>query len=510
MSRYRPAASHAAWMAFATLVVAGGSARVAHAQGKNKKGEEQPTCQVDDRGAVELTSAQLFLRKATDPKTDTAEKSKALKQAVGTLTPAEGRIKNDLGQAYLLGESLALWAAQPGAPLSGPRGTFGFKDKPADSIDVLAFTDSLFTRVQKDKPDCAAYLGQLRQQPYVPLVNAAIQALNAGKVDSAEALAKQSLEIYRQSPYAYNVLAGIAVRRNDYAAAAKNYQMVLDLAATDTSFARMRSSAFYNLAVVTQTLAEAAKGPDRKALQDSSVALWRAYTAANPADANGKAGLAHALQASGDTASAAALTSDMVANPTKYTDVQIFQAAIAAARENRQAEALRLFKAGLTLNPYFRDALAYVGGAYAAAGQADSLFPLARRLLEVDPSNPDTYQLIAYAFQTRMHADKDPAAKKADQDTLLLYFTKFKNAPVKLTVTKFSHDGDKLLLGGTVQNLTDAPKTWPIKFEFLDKTGKVIATQDVPPLTVAPKASKDFTVTVEQPGIAAFKYEPLQ
>jgi Flp pilus assembly protein TadD len=497
-------------MAFATLVVAGGSARPAHAQGKNKKGEDQTTCQVDDRGAVELTSAQLFLQKATDPKTDTTDRTKALKQAIGALTPNEGRIKNEVGQAYMLGEALALWAAQPGAPLSGPRRTFGFREKPDEPIDVLAFTDSLFTRVQKDKPDCATYLGQLRQQPYVPLVNAAIQALNAGKIDSAEALAKQSLEIYRKSPYAYNVLAGVAVRRNDYTAAAKNYQTVLDLSATDTSLARLKSAAFYNLAVVTQSEAEAAKGSDKKALQDSSLVLWRAYAAANPADANGKAGLAHALQVGGDTLSAAALTSDMAANPTKYTDVQVFQAAISAAHDNRQAEALRLFKAGLTINPYFRDALAYVGGAYGTAGQADSLFPVARRLLEVDPSNPDTYQLIAYAFQMRLHADKDPTAKKADQDTLLYYFTKFKNAPVKVTVTKFSHDGDKLTLGGTVQNLTDTPKTWPIKFEFLDKTGKVIATQDVPPLTVDPKGSKDFTVTVQQAGIAAFKYEPLQ
>ena len=156
------------------------------------------------------------------------------------------------------------------------------------------------------------------------------------------------------------------------------------------------------------------------------------------------------------------------------------------------------------------DALAYVAGEYAQAGKVDSLFPLARRLLDIDPSNPDSYQLMAYAYQLKAHNDKVPAVKKADQDTLLSYFSKYQNAPVKLSVTKFGHDGDKVAIAGTVENKTDAPKTWPIKFEFLDNTGKVIATQDVPPLTIDPKGTKSFSLSVEQPGIVAYKYEPLK
>ncbi len=518
MARYRHSARRAAGlmgkcvvamcltMCLAISVAAG----VARAQGKGKdkdkkKGEE---CQPDDNSSVELVSGRLFLQKATDPKADTAEKAKDLKSAIGALTPKE-RIKNEAGQAYLLAEALSLWAGRPGAPTTGTRASFGFKSNPDGQVDILTMADSLLTKLQAAKPECAELVGAIRQQPYVPLVNRAIQELNAGHIDSAEALAKRSLVIYRNSPFASNVLAGVAVKRGDNAGAATAYRQTIELAGNDSTYAKLKMSAMYNLAVVTQARADAATGADRKTLADSALTLWKTYTAANPSDENGKAGLAHALQAAGDTLSASALSADMVTNPHKYSDVQIFRSAIAAAHDNRQADAVKLFEAGLTLNPYFRDALYYVSTTYFNAGQQDKLFPVAHRLVEIDPSNPDNYQLLAGAYQIRAKADKNPATKKADTDTLLTYFNKYRNMPVKLTVTKFDRETDKLMLEGTVQNLSDAEKTYPLKFQFLDATGAVIASQDAPPLTVPAKSSKDFTITVNHPGIFAYKYAPL-
>lgn len=512
MIGYSPVARHAAWTWCAAFLVAGTIGRNASAQGKGKKQDTTPaTCQIGGLDGADFVSAQLYLQKATDPKTDSADKMKALQQAIGTLTPPSGT-RNQLGQAYMLGQALALWGGRPGAALSGPRGAIGFKDKPDQPIDVLTFTDSLFKRVEQEKPDCAAYLAQLRQQPYVPLVNAAIEELNAGKVDSAQTLAKEALEIYRQSPYAYNVLGGVAVRHNDFATASTNYLQVIALAGSDTAYARLKSNASYNLAVVTQAQAEAAKGADRRALQDSSVALWRAYAATNPADPNGKAGLAHALQTSGDTLSATALTTDMVANPSKYSDLAILQAARTATQHQRPQDAMKLYEAFLTLNPYFPQALYQVGVLYFNAKDYEKLFPVARRLIDIDPSNPDDFRLLAAGYQLRAFVDKTkrPSALKADNDSALMYFSEFKTLPVQLAVTKFVHDGDKVTLTGTVQNRGTAAKTYTIKFQFLDKTGQVVASQDAPPLTVDPQGTQSFTVSAEQPGIVAYKYAPLQ
>ena len=509
MSPYRHTGWRGAGLIVGSLVVScliASTAAWAQGKGKGKGGNQ---CQPDDNGGAELLSARLYMQKATDPKADSAEKVKDLKGAINALTPHE-HIRNDVGQAYVLAEALSVWAAQPGAATTGTRGSFGFKDQPDGQVDILATDDSLLNRVQTAQPECADMVSRIRQEAYVPIVNHAIQQLNAGQYDSADASAKRALTIYKDSPYAYNVVAGVAVKRNDNAAAAAAYKQTIEKSGTDTSYTRLKTSAQYNFAVVTQALAEAATGADKKAKSDSAVALWRAYVAANPSDQNGKAGLSHALQVEGDTLSASALTTDMVSNPKKYTDVQIFRAAIAAARDDKQADAVKLFEAGLTLNPYFRDALYYVSTTYFNAGQQAKLFPVAKRLVEIDPSNPDNYQLLAGAYQIRAKADKSVAVKKADTDTLLKYFDKYKTMPVRLTVSKFDRESDKLTLAGTVQNLSESEKTYPLKFQFIDTTGAVVASQDAPPLTVPAKSSKDFTITVNQGGIAAYKYAPLE
>ncbi|MBC7894631.1 MAG: hypothetical protein H7066_04415, partial [Cytophagaceae bacterium] len=91
----------------------------------------------------------------------------------------------------------------------------------------------------------------------------------------------------------------------------------------------------------------------------------------------------------------------------------------------------------------------------------------------------------------------------------LKYFNRFQDAKAKIAFNLWSHDGDKHVLAGTVDNLGDAPADYTVKFEFLDVTGKVIATKDAPVSAIAAKGSKSFRVEVEGAGIVAFKYAPF-
>ena len=52
-------------------------------------------------------------------------------------------------------------------------------------------------------------------------------------------------------------------------------------------------------------------------------------------------------------------------------------------------------------------------------------------------------------------------------------------------------------------------KTYTLKVDFLDNTGKTVATQEATVGAVDPKGSKPFRITVEQEGVAAFKYAPV-
>lgn len=484
-----------------------GSAGTLQAQHGKKAGPEK--CDVEDDNSAEAISARLFLSRATDPKASAEDKTKSLHQAVGALGGKYDRNK-EFGRDYLLGEALVLLAADPGTPAVGPRSSFGFKEDPAGQINVLATADTVLTALGTGKPVCEPQAAAIRQQAYVPLVNASIQALNSGQVDSAASLAQRALVVYTKSPYVYNVLGGVAVKKNDLPTAAQNYRLVIDRSGTDTTYTKLKNQALYNFAVVTQSRAEGATGADKKVLSDSAIALWKAYAQANPGDPSAQAGLTHALQASGDSAAAGQLYADMINNPSKYTDVQLFQSGAAAARANRDSDAVRLFEAGLKVNPYYNEALYFVSNSYFNHNDLEKLFPAVRRLVDVDPSDSANYRLLAGAYQLRYKSDKNPVARRADQDSLLSALNKWKHPAVQVTVTKVVHDGDKLEVAGKVQNLTATSKTYALKFQFLDASGKVLTTQDVPPLAVGPQSGQPFDVTITQPGVIAYKYAPLQ
>ena len=89
--------------------------------------------------------------------------------------------------------------------------------------------------VEKASPECAAVISQWRQQkPWLNALNGAINALNAGQLDSAEILAKRSLILDRRAPYAYSVLGSVAQKRKNWPAANDYWKQTLAAAGTDT------------------------------------------------------------------------------------------------------------------------------------------------------------------------------------------------------------------------------------------------------------------------------------
>jgi tetratricopeptide (TPR) repeat protein len=223
---------------------------------------------------------------------------------------------------------------------------------------------------------------------------------------------------------------------------------------------------------------------------------------------------------SGDKESATKLFDEMVANPDKYTDTQLFEAGVGAARADQPEPAAKLFEAGLKKNPYSRDGLFNLGATLSTAEKWDELPPVLSKLIEVDPENPDNYRLWALYYQGKAKALKPLAEKKPDtdpnvkawqsaNDSLLKYFKRFQEAPVKVAFSMFSHDGAKHVLSGLVENMSDASKAYTLKFDFLDSSGNTVTSKEVAVPEVGAKASKSFRVEVEGPGIVAFKYAPL-
>ncbi|HEX6057939.1 MAG TPA: FxLYD domain-containing protein [Gemmatimonadaceae bacterium] len=468
-------------------------------------GAQEATCTVDvQRGDLGKANKALAVAQiATKP----ADKKKNLSEAVRTLSRMKDKSAPEWN--FLLGQALGGLADLPETPAVATRGSLGFTDAQDVTVDVLAAADSAFTAFETARPECKSEVVGYRQRPWVNLVNAAIQHVNADQNDSAAHYARRSLVIYRESPYAYNVLAAVAQRAGDKAQTEANLRRTIETAGEDTTFADIKKGAMLALAGLTAESASSLEGDAAKAKYTEAAGLFRQYLAMEPKDPAATAGLGEALLLAGDSAAYDAHYKGVAADAANYSDVQLFRACTEAVRAERNDVATALCEAGVAKNPYYRDGLYVLATAYYSADAADKMMPVAQRLVAVDPSNPDSYQLLAGAFQLKQKVEKDAKAKRALTDSVVAYMQKAEALPGRVSFTRFAMDGAKRTLVGSVQNSGKAQKSFTVKIEFLDKAGNVVATQEATVGPVKPQESAEFTVTAENDAIIAYRYAPL-
>jgi tetratricopeptide (TPR) repeat protein len=463
-------------------------------------------CEIKDNSPFQLASAKQYLglvRGSGKPD----ERPKHLRNAVRVLTDNAERIENQLGRQFLLGQVFHQWLKQPGlAEGATTRGNVGYTQRAGEPLDLFAAMDSAFSVVETQRPECADSLARFRRDVWIPIINAAVQAANSGSADSAKMLATRSLVVFRGTPHAYNVLANVAQKTNDMPALVENLGKVIEIAGSDTAWKKQKLEATYNLGVAYTTQAETGPEAERKEKFAQAAKLFREYLAVEPDNTNAQAGLARALQAMGDTAAVVSIFSTMIASPDRYTDIQLFEAGVAAARAKREAEAAQLFEHGLKKNPYYRDALFNLANMYLSLKDGEKMLPVSLRLAEVDPGSPNTWTLVAASYQLLAQKEKAAAKKKALNDSLVKYIEMSEKIPYGVTVNDFRHAGAEHTVLGQVENRGKAAKSFNLRFEFLDASGNVVAKQEATVGPVEPARTAEFTVKVQQSGITAYRY----
>jgi tetratricopeptide (TPR) repeat protein len=516
-------------------------------------GAQQKACEIDEGTPNQVARAMLDLQIAqSSGKPDDA--ANKLKDAVKLLSEAD-KTKNPVGRSMVMGRTLVLWMNQPS--MAGgvtTRGALGFTTEPTASYDIIAGIDSAFSVVEASNPECVSQTSPWRQQKaWVDLVNHAVELGNAaGSGDSAKIVATRSLMLYKNAPYAYMVLAKVSAEKNQPKDAINYYKEAI-AAAKDTSLADTRRGLLQQLGAYASDLYEAGSGPDKAGYMTEAKAAYEAL-AKDPgtkyADAarNGQARIA---TMSGDTTAIRASYADQIANPGAFSYTSIMNAAVTAARASQTRDALKLFEAARTLNPYHRDVLYNLARLYLLDSAYAKGLDVARQLVAVDPSNPDNYQLLVLGY-SGIKKDYDLKLKKVDStqkaygqkantvknakvvsayvdsaarnnkvliayqdssrvtvDSALKYNDVMQKLPARVAFTEFTPTDAKASLGGSITNQSDAARSFSVKIEFLDKTGKVVATQDVSVGPVQPKASGTFSVTGTGAGIVAFRYPPI-
>jgi tetratricopeptide (TPR) repeat protein len=474
----------------------------------------QSSCTIDAAAPGPLAVVSLSLTKASaSPKPE--DRTKNVRDAVKRLTEKPDQYKAvEAERQFALGRALMTYAeGMPGPTYVAKRGDVGFTADKEATVNLLAAADTAFSAVERARPECVATIAQYRmQQPWVKLINGAVAAVNAQQADSAEFYARQSLLVHRTNPYGYVVLANVGRLRKNDQAVLENSRKIIEVAGTDTTYNDVRQRAFIDVGYLLSEQAKTAPAAQKAALNAEATKALRAYLAEAP---NGEdaaavqAQLAGVLAATGDTAAVASTYRAMLDNPATYSDLALAQAGVTAERSKRPADAVKLYEASLQKNPYFRDVLYNLASAYYDTNRFDDMAPVLTRLLSLDPNNPDNFLLKAYYHQGKMNAIKSGPVKKLHTDSLLAWNQRSKSAPVAVKVTNFQRETAKTTLTGSVENRGTAAKAYAVTVEFLDKDGKVVATQRADVGSVAPKQSKTFTVSAEAPGVVAYRYQPV-
>ena len=493
----------------------------------------QPACDIDQNKPSTLGLAVLSIT-GVQNSPDTAVKYKALRAAVKRVSDdANAPKQNPAGTAFTLGQAFTLLAQDVRLANSATRADVGFSSNPTAPADLLKLVDSTMTVVETAKPNCASVAGQLREAAWGQTTNAALQALNAQQFDSAAKLAERGLVVYKKSPLSYYVLATTAQQKGDNARAAQYWPRVAEATASDTSqqARELRGAALQNLAIIAANGAQGAPAAEKPARATEAAAAIRAFLAAYPTSPDAprmQATLAQMITLTGDKSALGAVYADQLANPTKYDDLALTNAGVIASQANNPADAAKLFSAALAQNPLQRDALNNLTSSYYGLKQYQAMIPVAQRLMAVDPANPDNPLFLAYAYKGLYDATKSPALRKAYSDSLVKYNRLSTEMPVKVSFTEFTRGDTRAVLGMNVEALkvgaaasaragartaarpaaaAGAPKTYAFTFEFLDKSGAVVDTQQVSVGPVAPGQSKAARVESAKGGVVAFRYK---
>ena len=471
-----------------------------------------PACEPNQSTPPQVARAYLFLQKAF-ASLKGGNPSNDLRAAIGQLSDPKVMAANPVGTNFMLGQSYILFLQTPGVTGTMRRGDLGLLTNPDGVIDIYLAADSAFDAVEAKAPECAAQTAQWRQQnPWLAVTNNAINALNANKLDSAEIYSKWSLALSDKLPYAYSVLAGVAKARKDQAAATKYWQQTLTIVGTDTVYNDVRLKTYYEMAQDAVARAEASSGAAKLAAAREAIAALKGYIAAEPNDYQTTSALqnmARMYVALGDTARIADIYAPMLANPTNWGESTLLQAGVTATRYNRNSDAVRLFEAALKNNPYQRDALNNLAASYINDKQFDKVPDLVNRLLALDPNNPDNVLMYGYLYSGLLKNAKTAKDRKLYTDSLVYYTGKADKMPMKVSFTEFSRSETEVVIAGDVENRGTASRTFNVYFEFIDKTGKVVASQQATVGPVAPKGKQAFRVSVQAKDVAGYRYRPI-
>ncbi len=491
-----------------------------------------PKCDIPLQTNPKLLTAGLLFNKAFDAKATAADKAKSLAGTLKIITddvtgfPAAMQPSRN----FLLSQVLLVWLDQPGTNIAENRGKLGYTADPAGTIDIASAIDTAFKVIRAAKPECSDSLKLYTNGLWGTLINKAVSYTNAQQLDSAAIFARRSMLFDDKQYYAYNIMASVAMAKEDTAGMIEWFQKTADVtaASTDTNALKVRDNMLLNLGALYGNAAVDAEGAKKTELNAKAVAVYQKYLGYYPNDLTTKLRIMRMSDTKLDSAGAAKFVDEVMASVGAVSDAQLTEAGNELSNSKFYVSALRLFDEALKKNPNSRDALYNSAVAMNNLERFDAITPLFNRLRQVDPNNIGIYSLARnvqsarkLAVQTRANKGVRPRAGqqimlnpaqqaqiKVFNDSLIYYTTLAQNMTPTIEVRSFSPADGGAKIGALVQVPPDKPAaSFTVVFEFLDTTGNVVATQNVTTKQIAPGGFEAVSADGKGAGIVAFRYK---
>lgn len=361
--------------------------------------------------------------------------------------------------------------------------------------------DSSLKRAEQLAPECADEYRKVRLPTAQALMKPAADFRENGQLDSAMSLLRSVLSFQPDNPNANYEMAVIFYNQKNFDSAAVNFQRAVaaveQRAATDSNYAAFRNQALFNLAAVYQNA-----GKHKEAIE-----ALRKYLGFNPSDDDARRALANSFRASGMADSASAIEKTITTAAPRgggAPGANAFNRGVDAFNAKDYTMAAAAFNEYLATNPRSREALYNLASTYYAMTNADSLIAVGERLVALDPLNDNNLRLLAGGYQM-----------KKNQDQMIKYAMLITELPVNIEVSGFQTGAAAATWTGTAtgrgaRNQSDQPippAAMTLVFEFLDQSGNVVATQEVPVKALPEGEKQELSVAAQTAGIVAWRYK---
>jgi Flp pilus assembly protein TadD len=248
-------------------------------------------------------------------------------------------------------------------------------------------------------------------------------------------------------------------------------------------------------ALVQQATADSAAA---QSAYEPAISAYRNVVAAYPANGDAATTLAAIYSQAGRLGEATAVFDGLFTHAADLSARELRDLGRRLVQARMLGPGTRAYELLLQRNPYQRDALAELTGAYLDAKDTAHALTVARRLQVLDPLNKTTLRLVSQAWEL-----------KGQSDSARAYGSRADTMPVDITVASMVGDSGGVTVTGVATNLgSTASRPFRITLEFLDAQGTGQGSEAVEIPALQPGGNQQFQVRGSGKAIVGWRYRP--